>query len=143
MMQQRNVEEITRLLKQAQHGEREAWTELLGCTYVDLKRLARHLLAGSAHDVVPPAIAAEWAEKVLNADLKTAEGAVFALAQLGRVTGDRTRDLDDGLRRRIAERLDRAGAAAHLVQMVREQVEWTADDEAQAFGEALPPGLRL
>lgn len=48
MMQQRNDEEITRLLKQAQHGEREAWTELLGCTYVDLKRLARHLLAGES-----------------------------------------------------------------------------------------------
>jgi hypothetical protein len=30
-----------------------------------------------------------------------------------------------------------------LVRAVREHVEWTADDEAQAFGEALPPGLRL
>lgn len=104
---------------------------------------ARHLLAGSAHDVVPASVAAEWAEKILNADLKSAEGAVFALAQLGRVTGDRTRDLDEGLRRRMAERLEKAGAAAHLVQAVRERVEWTSDDEAQAFGEALPPGLRL
>lgn len=104
---------------------------------------ARHLLAGSAHDVVPASVAAEWAEKVLNADLKSAEGAVFALAQLGRVTGDRTRDLDESLRRRMAERLEKAGAAAHLVQAVRERVEWTSDDEAQAFGEALPPGLRL
>lgn len=113
-------------------------------TYWPLGRLgARHVLAGSAHDVVPAAVASEWAEKILNADLKTAEGAVFALAQIARVTGDRARDLDAALRRRIAERLEKAGAAAHLVQMVREQVEWTADDEAQAFGEALPPGLRL
>ena len=43
----------------------------------------------------------------------------------------------------MAERLEKAGAAAHLVQAVRERVEWTSDDEAQAFGEALPPGLRL
>ena len=104
---------------------------------------ARQLLAGSAHDVVPGAVAAQWAEKVLTADLKTAEGAVFALAQLGRVTGDRTRDLDAALRGRIAERLEKAAAPAHLVQMVRERVEWTDDDEAQAFGEGLPPGLRL
>ncbi|MBI1947564.1 MAG: hsp70 family protein [Deltaproteobacteria bacterium] len=113
-------------------------------TYWPLGRLgARHLLAGSAHDVVPAAVASEWAEKILNADLKTAEGAQFALAQLARVTGDRTRDLEEPLRRRIAERLAAAGAPAHLVRMVRERVEWTADDEAQAFGEALPPGLRL
>ncbi|OGQ16765.1 MAG: hypothetical protein A2138_25110, partial [Deltaproteobacteria bacterium RBG_16_71_12] len=113
-------------------------------TYWPLGRLgSRHLLAGSAHDVVPAAVASEWAEKILNVDLKGTEGALFALAQLARVTGDRTRDLDEGLRRRIAERLDKAGAPKHLAQMVREHVEWTADDEAQAFGEALPPGLRL
>ncbi|MCC7070308.1 MAG: hsp70 family protein [Deltaproteobacteria bacterium] len=113
-------------------------------TYWPLGRLgARHLLAGSAHEVVPAAVASEWAEKIMNADLKSAEGAVFALAQLARVTGDRARDLDPALRGRIAERLTKAGAPAHLVQMVREQVEWTAADEAQAFGEALPPGLRL
>ena len=93
--------------------------------------------------MVPAAVASEWAEKILNVDLKGTEGALFALAQLARVTGDRTRDLDEGLRRRIAERLDKAGAPKHLAQMVREHVEWTADDEAQAFGEALPPGLRL
>lgn len=104
---------------------------------------ARHLLAGSAHDVVPADAATKWVDKILNADLKTAEGATFALAQICGVTGDRARDLDEKTRLKVAERLEKAAAAPHLVRMVRERVEWTAEDEAQAFGEALPPGLRL
>lgn len=104
---------------------------------------ARHLLAGSAHDVVPKDVAARWVDKILNVELKTAEGAAFALAQIARVTGDRARDLDEPLRLKAAERLEKAGAPMHLSKMVRERVEWTAEDEAQAFGEALPPGLRL
>jgi molecular chaperone DnaK (HSP70) len=114
-------------------------------TYWPLGRLgARHLLAGSAHDVVPKDVAEKWADKILNADLKTAEGASFALAQICRVTGDRARDLDEALRKRAAERLEKAGGShAQLARMVRERVEWTVEDEAQAFGEALPPGLRI
>ena len=113
-------------------------------TWWPLGRLgARQLLAGSAHDVVPAQVAAQWVDKLLHIDIKTAEGAAFALAQLARVTNDRTLDLDIALRRKVAERLDKAGAPAHLAQMVRERVEWTAEDDAQAFGEALPPGLRL
>jgi hypothetical protein len=104
---------------------------------------ARTLLAGSAHDVVGIDTAARWVDKILNADLKTGEGSAFALAQICRVTGDRARDLDAGLRQKVAERLEKAAAPAHLSRMVRERVEWTAEDEAQAFGEALPPGLRL
>jgi actin-like ATPase involved in cell morphogenesis len=113
-------------------------------TWWPLGRLgSRQPLAGSAHDVVSSEIAAKWIDKILNTDLKTAEGATFALAQIARVTGDRARDLDAGLREKVAARLEKAGAPAHLSKMVRERVEWTADDEAQAFGEALPPGLRL
>lgn len=104
---------------------------------------ARQLLQGSNHDVIAPDVAAKWVDRLFNVELKTAEGAAFALAQIARVTGDRTRDLDERLRTKVAERLEKAGAPAHLAQMVRERVEWTADDEAQAFGEALPPGLRL
>jgi hypothetical protein len=43
----------------------------------------------------------------------------------------------------VAERLDKAGAPAHLGKMVRERVARTVEDEAMAFGESLPPGLRV
>jgi DNA-K related protein len=113
-------------------------------SYWPLGRLgARMPLFGSAHDVVPPTVVAEWIDKVLNADLKTAEGAQAALSQMARVTGDRALDVDDALRLRVAERLDKAGAPAHLGKMVRERVARTVEDEAMAFGESLPPGLRV
>ncbi|ANB16241.1 RNA polymerase sigma factor [Dokdonella koreensis DS-123] len=41
-------EDITRLLRQARDGEREAWAHLLQCTYGDLKRLAHRMLSRDA-----------------------------------------------------------------------------------------------
>ena len=74
---------------------------------------------------------------------KTADGAAFALAQLARATGDRARDLDSDRRELIAGRLEKAGAPAAWAQMVRDVVILSVDDEAAAWGEALPVGLRL
>ncbi|MCR6701663.1 MAG: ECF-type sigma factor [Dokdonella sp.] len=44
----RDEEDITRLLRQARDGERDAWAHLLQCTYGDLKRLAHRMLAREA-----------------------------------------------------------------------------------------------
>jgi molecular chaperone DnaK (HSP70) len=104
---------------------------------------ARQLLAGSAHDVVPPAVVAIWLERVLAQPLESAEGASFALAQMAAVTGDRARDLDATLRNTVASRLERAGAKPSWVRMVRELVPLSSDDEAAAFGDSLPVGLKL
>ena len=106
---------------------------------------ARQPLQGSAHDVVPKDVAAEWLEKLLDANWKSAEGAAFAAAQVARATGDRERDLDAALREKVAVRLEQSGRpdAAHLARAVREPLPLTVDDEAEAFGEALPVGLKL
>jgi hypothetical protein len=104
---------------------------------------ARVPLQGSTHDVVAPDVAARWIDRVLEHDLKTADGASFAVASLARMTGDRARDVDAGVRDRVVARLEKAHAAASWVRMVREVVPLSAEDEAQAFGEALPVGLRL
>ncbi len=104
---------------------------------------ARQPLVGAAHDVIGPNDAARYADKLLALDLKTADGAAFALAQIGRVTGDRARDLAPEQREKIAARLEKGGAPPAWSQMVRDIVILSADDEAAAFGEALPVGLRL
>jgi hypothetical protein len=104
---------------------------------------ARAPLQGSAHDVVSPEVAARWIERVLEHDVKTADGAAFALASLARLTGDRARDVDAAVRERVAARLEKAQAKASWLRMVREVVPLSAEDEAQAFGESLPVGLRL
>ena len=104
---------------------------------------ARQPLVGAAHDVVSASDAARYADKLLELDLKVADGAAFALAQVARATGDRARDLDSVTREKIAVRLDKSGAPAAWSQMVRDVVALSADDEAAAWGEALPVGLRL
>jgi hypothetical protein len=93
-------------------------------------------------EVVDPAVAARWLDKVLELDLKTADGAAFAVVQLARLTGDRAKDIAHDARARAVERLKKAGAA-QVIAPLEAVVPLSAEDEAQAFGEALPAGLRL
>lgn len=104
---------------------------------------ARAPLAGVVSDVVSPEVAARWVDKLLELDVKTADGATFALVQLCRLTGNRARDVDAGVRDKVIARLEKAGASPSLLQPLREVVALSVEDEAVAFGEALPAGLRL
>ncbi|MFB1480996.1 Hsp70 family protein [Corallococcus sp. RDP092CA] len=104
---------------------------------------ARVPLYGSSHKVVDVETAEAWLELLLSLDLRKVDGAPFAAAQLARLTGDRTRDLEPALRERTAEALVAAKAADTWVRMVREVVALEAADEARALGDTLPAGLRL
>lgn len=104
---------------------------------------ARELLYGSAHNVVPPEIAAEWLEAVCRLDWKAVEPAAFAAAQLARRSGDRARDLPEALREEVAARLDAAKVPPSWVKMVREGGLLDEEDRRRSFGESLPPGLKL
>lgn len=104
---------------------------------------ARVPFYGSAHNVVPRAVAEEWLERVLAQDLKTVQPAAFAAVMLARLSGDRERDLDRSLRDRVAERLKAVRAPESWVRMVEEVMQLDEADERQVFGESLPPGLRL
>ncbi len=102
---------------------------------------ARLPVYGAAHRVVPAETAAAWAHVLLGLDVKKHDGARFALTQLARKTGDRTRDLDDALRDRVLLAL--TDAPASWKQLVAEVVQLTQDDEARALGDTLPAGLSL
>jgi hypothetical protein len=71
------------------------------------------------------------------------EGAAFAVVQIARLTGDRTRDLDDAIRGRALAALASAGAPETWLRSVREVVALETADEARALGDTLPIGLRL
>jgi hypothetical protein len=73
------------------------------------------------------------------------KGDAFALAaaEIARVSGDRARDLDETLRRRLAERLKLGTDGTHLARLVLEPVAREAREERLAFGDSLPSGLRL
>lgn len=104
---------------------------------------ARVPVAGAAHAVVPPEVAAAWLERLLALDWRKLDEAPFAAAQLGRLSGDRSRDLAEELRERAAQRLQQAGAPPEWARALREVQALGERDEQRVFGEALPLGLHL
>ncbi len=117
---------------------------------IDARRLwalgrigARQPFHGSAHDVVPADIVAEWLDVVLALDWKRVEPAGFAAAHMARMTGDRSRDIGDELRDAILRRLAGVNAPPAWSAMVREVVQLDLASEGRMLGEALPPGLKL
>jgi hypothetical protein len=109
-----------------------------------LGRLAtRAPLYGPLNTVVPPSAAARWVEQLIAADWPDAEKAAFPMAQLGRRTGDRSRDLEPELRSQLAAKLRTAPNGDRCARLVEEVVSLEAREERVALGDSLPPGLRL
>jgi hypothetical protein len=86
-------------------------------------------------------VAERWIKRLLA--LPNLDGAAFALAQLARRTGDRTRDIDDQARQEAVEHLRAIAAPAAWIEMVDEVAELKSGDEARAYGDSLPIGLQL
>jgi hypothetical protein len=103
---------------------------------------ARVPLYGPIEDAVPARRAERWLERLLALEWK-GESFALAAAELGRASGDRVRDLDETLRRRLAERLKQLADGARLARLVLEPVAREAREERLAFGDSLPSGLRL
>jgi hypothetical protein len=82
-------------------------------------------------------------DTLLALDWKRIEPAAFAAVHLARVTGDRTRDLPEALRERIAQRLQALNAPPIWLDMVRQCVQLDEATERRVLGESLPPGLKL
>ncbi len=107
---------------------------------------ARVPLYGPANTVVPPEVAGRWITALLDrsfADGRETTDALFALAQMARVSGDRVRDVDETLRQRVIERLEALGADETILRPVRAYHELEAEQQGEALGDALPSGLRL
>jgi hypothetical protein len=104
---------------------------------------ARLPLYGPANLVVPASKAGEWLRQLLAWDWPEPEKAAFPLASLGRRTGDRARDLDDGLRARLAAVLRTMPGGERTAILVEQIVALEAREERVALGDTLPAGLRL
>jgi molecular chaperone DnaK (HSP70) len=104
---------------------------------------ARAPLYGSIHKTLPPEKVAGWVSLLLEPRILQAEGSLFALAQLARLTGDRARDLDEDIRRRVLTALRESHSSPSWERMVAEVVTLGAADKARALGDTLPVGLSL
>jgi len=100
-------------------------------------------LYGPLNTVVPAQRAARWLDQLLAAEWPEPDKAAFPMAQLGRRTGDRSRDLDDDLRGRLVERLKGIEGGERTAMLVEKVVELEAREERVLLGDSLPAGLRL
>lgn len=104
---------------------------------------ARVPFHGSSHNVIPADIVDTWLSRMLTEDWKKSPHVGFAAMLIGRMSGDRSRDIDDGMRRRLIEKLKMSKAPATWVVLLEQVKELDEKEEKQIFGEALPPGLKL
>jgi molecular chaperone DnaK (HSP70) len=107
---------------------------------------ARVPLYGLANTVPRKESVERWIDVLIARDFapgRETSDAIFALAQLARYSGDRSRDLDDPARTGVLARLEQLGAGDTVLRPVREYHELEAAQEGQALGDALPIGLRL
>lgn len=112
-----------------------------------LARLGTRLpLYGPLNTVVHPEQVATWLEMLLGyqpPDEHHRRQWLFCLTHLTRRRGIRALDIDDSLRRRVLETLQRHQAPTEWIRMV-ETATWDSREEsAQLFGDTLPIGLRL
>jgi DNA-K related protein len=103
---------------------------------------ARTLLTASPHHCVPPEVAAAWIEVLLAGPFRDARTTALCITQLGRLTGDRARDLDLSLRERAARVLEQHGQGERA-RSLRELIEPEDDVQAVLVGDSMPLGLRL
>jgi hypothetical protein len=102
---------------------------------------ARVPLYGSIHKAVDPGKASEWLNLLLEAHANKVDGALFAIVQLARLSGDRSRDIDDSLRERAVDALRASHAPESWQRLLLEVVLMETADQARAFGDTLPAGL--
>ena len=109
-----------------------------------LSRLgARAPLYGPLNLVVPPSKVKDWVTQLIAWDWPEPDKTAFPLAQLGRRTGDRTRDLDDATRDKLATFVRAMPGGDRAAILVEQVVALEAREERVALGDTLPAGLRL
>jgi hypothetical protein len=105
---------------------------------------AREPLYGPLNCVVPAEAVAGWITRVLALERwPDVELLAFALVQCARVVDDRERDLDAGLRDRLADRLRELPGGGRSQVLLHEAVPLDRAETGRLFDESLPAGLRV
>jgi hypothetical protein len=104
---------------------------------------ARVPLYGPLNAVIAPGKIQDWLALLLAWDWPEPDKVAFPLAQLGRRTGDRTRDLDDAARAQLAAAVRALPGGDRAAVLVEQVVDLEAREERVALGDTLPAGLKL
>ncbi|HEY4059298.1 MAG TPA: Hsp70 family protein, partial [Kofleriaceae bacterium] len=104
---------------------------------------ARVPLYGPLNLIVPPTKAADWVRQLIKGEWPEPDKVAFPLAQLGRRTGDRSRDLDDTTRTALADYVKTLPGGERAAVLIEQVVALEAREEQVALGDTLPAGLKL
>ncbi|TWU04882.1 hsp70 family protein [Stieleria varia] len=109
---------------------------------------SRQPVYGPLNAAVPAKQAERWCEKLLDfLDRDCSDELVsiarLALVQMGRLTGDRFRDLSVDQRERIAAAFRVRESPQHFVDLLLVGGKLASEEQAAVFGDALPLGIRL
>ncbi len=102
---------------------------------------ARHLIYGSAGQVVPKEVATKWIEQLLGhqAVAENKESMIFLLRQLARKTDHRELNLSEA----IIQKILAAYPQDYLENWIQKEKLLTQSEQEQIFGDQLPAGLLL
>ena len=104
---------------------------------------ARVPMYGPLNAVVPATKVGEWLGRLTRGVWPDPEKVAFPLAQLGRRTGDRARDIDEATRSALVASLATLPGGARAAVLVEQVVALEAREERVALGDTLPAGLRM
>lgn len=115
--------------------------------YWALTRIAsRSLFYGPLNLVLHPQVVEPMIEQLLSTKPDTEHelnGWAFCVANLARLTGQRSLDVDEAIRQEVLLALRPLSVPPKWLQMLEQVMEMEAADRGQLFGESLPKGLRL
>jgi len=100
-------------------------------------------LYGAIEEVIHREKVEGWLDRLLALDWSKQRGVALAVVQLARVCGDAQRDVDEGLRQQLVDRLQAVETSAHFIRLITEVTILGEQEQAQLFGDALPAGLRI
>jgi len=105
---------------------------------------ARTTIYGPLDRVIPNQEASEWAEKLIALGLEPTDSLAHSLVLLTRQTGDRTRDVSEELRAKVAAWFAPLPSAQKFEELLTNpESAMASEEQAWMFGEALPSGLIL
>ncbi|MGM0418167.1 MAG: Hsp70 family protein [Thermodesulfobacteriota bacterium] len=103
---------------------------------------AREPLYGEVDKVVIPQTAEKWLDFLLTPKWAKIKEARYAVSQIARLTGDRTRDINEEKRNEAAKFLENYKDYENL-KYLTDIIEVEQTEEKQRFGESLPAGIML
>jgi molecular chaperone DnaK (HSP70) len=104
---------------------------------------AREPLYGPLDRLVPADKATGWLERALKLPKRDIDELAFALVQLGRLTGDRSRDVPEALRQRARSRVLELVKDPRIARPLEEVVSSERRTEGAFYGDSVPVGLVL